>query len=357
MYFAYGCDDVGETSFPRTAPFIYRTPLMSANVPSSVAEYPLLSILKAAGLTRIHQGKVRDTWELPNSSLLLSLATNRISIFDFVLNALVAGKGETLTAMTVFWINTVLSPAGINHHLIAAGQDIDQHLPSALRGISELQKQAVVVKRCQMDLVEFIARAHLTGSGFISYQATGHLFGVKLPLGLQDGSKLEPIQFTPTTKAEVGHDEPMSADQVRGQYPKQSALTLAIYELIANYALERGIIFADTKFEFGKNEGEITLADEIGTPDSSRWWDLRDWETQLATGKTPNPFDKQFVRNWGKTQGVHKRKPENPADIAFVHGLVVPTDIIETTQGLYAAIFERLTGCSLQDFQRRFMRV
>lgn len=328
---------------------------MSANIPAAVAEYQLAAILQAAGLVRIHQGKVRDTWEIPDSEFLLVIATDRISIFDFVLNALIPKKGEILTATTVFWLTKIL--VGTKHHLIASGARIDSHLPKQLRGNSELQKRAIVVKRCDMKPREFIYRGYLTGGGLDSYRETGSLFGQPLPPGLQDGSKLDQIQFTPTTKAEVGHDMPLAAEDVRNEYPKESALGAMVYEMMADHAYSRGIIMADTKEEFGDYNGVPTLADEIGTPDCSRLWDLRDWKTRTDLGETPNPLDKQFVRNWGKTLEINKRNPTNPIDLAYVHNLVVPKQIIHTTLGLYNSIFSGLTECSVEYFQKNYMGI
>lgn len=328
---------------------------MGANLPPLVAEYPLLNILSAAGLVRMHQGKVRDTWKIPGSNFLLVVATDRISIFDFVLNALVHRKGEVLTAMTIFWMAKILTET--KHHLAAYGREIDPYLPVELQNNSDLQRRAIIVKRCDMKPVEFIYRGCLTGSGFKEYKKTGTLHGQPLLPGLYDGSLLLPPQFDPTTKAAVGHDTTLNAEAVRQEYPQESTLGLQIYIQMAAYAEGRGILMADTKMEFGGYEGEPTLADEVGTPDSSRYWDLTEWKKKVLTRETPSPLDKEFVRNWGRIHGIQNREPENSEDIAFVHALTVHPDILDTTSGLYSTIFQRLTGQSLEDFQRECMGI
>ena len=195
----------------------------------------------------LSRGKVRDTYDLECN--LLSSATDGVSIFDFVLNALVPQKGIILNAMNHFWDN-YLRQFGIQTHLVAVGSAIDEFLPENLRGNIDLQSRAVVVKRLKMAPVEFIARAVLTGSAIKSYQKSSEVCGHKLMPGLQDGDELPFIMDTPTSKAEVGHDENLPADEIRRKYPGQTYSLIQIFQIIAHKAKEQGIFLADTKLEF-----------------------------------------------------------------------------------------------------------
>ncbi|PIY96678.1 MAG: phosphoribosylaminoimidazolesuccinocarboxamide synthase [Candidatus Kerfeldbacteria bacterium CG_4_10_14_0_8_um_filter_42_10] len=363
---------------------------MGAIIPISVADSPLSQQLIQAGLTRLHQGKVRDTFLLPNPllgkrsmelfvrdsflppdcQLLLQLATDRVSIFDFVLPALVQDKGQILTALTVFWLKGPL--AEFNHHLVAAGKEIDQYLPIALRNNSALQASALVVKKLKIVPVECIVRGYLTGSGWTSYQKNGMVCGIQLPKGLRNGDQLLVPIFTPTTKAESGHDEHLDAQAVVERYGTfLRALSLDIYNAAAEYARSRGIIIADFKLEFGDNG---VLADEVVTPDSSRFWHKDDWEAALAKGETPKSQDKEYVRDWGrgmKTPFVHVRSkgftgmeiigptvtgiqnlnPKYSEHLKFIGSLEVPKEVLIETAGRYRDIFQQLTGSDLHDFQ------
>lgn len=320
-------------------------------IPEHVAESKLSQLLTNQ-LTRIHQGKVRDTYELPDN-LLLVVATDRISIFDFVLPATVADKGRILTALTVFWLTKVLS--GTLNHLVHFGNKIDRCLPTSLRNTPKLQSRALVVKKLSMLPVECIVRGYLTGSGWNSYQNDGQVCGIQLPKGLHDGSELpEPI-FTPTTKAVEGHDKHLNASKVIKQYGDGlSQQSIAVYSTLANYAKQRNVILADTKFEFGE---ELTLADEVGTPDSSRFWNINEWKTAASQRKSPPPHDKQLVRDWGKKQGIHKLDPDNPTHLKQVAQLNVPADLLFQTTQTYHEIFADLTSQNLQDFTRDVMHV
>lgn len=312
-----------------------------------------------SGLNLFSQGKVRDTYNLPgHPDNLLPVASDRISIFDFVLPALVQDKGAILTAMNVFWRKIVLDPS--MQDLVASGSGIDAYLPKALQGDPELQKRALVVKKLEMLLFEAIVRGYLTGSGLKAYRDTGKVCGHRLPEGLQDGSRLPcGTIFTPTTKAEIGHDEHVDVGSIALEYGGDlEYLSLQVYALAREIALSRGIIIADTKFEWGRDSnGRLRLGDEVITPDSSRLWDVKDWERAMHEGRTPQPFDKQYARDWGKGHGVHERDPANPKDVAYVHGLEVPAEVLEQTTRLYRHIFWRLTGQKLEAFQRNQMGI
>lgn len=332
---------------------------MSALRPERLRSYPLLQLLVNAGLKLVHSGKIRDSFDLGEhevrrwgrtARLRLVVTTDGVSIFDFVLNALIPNKGKTLNALTVFWHQTLLCTT----HLVAWGRDIDRYLPLELCGNPELWARAMVVIDCQMRPVEAIVRGYLTGSGWVSYQQIGRVCGIELPPGLHDGSRLpEPI-FTPTTKAEAGHDEHLSAAEVTRLYPWMPNFALILFKRAHEHALSRGVIIADTKFEFGSPEinldGELTtpivVADEILTPDSSRFWDVEEWEQAQADDPphAPKPNDKQGVRDWGKGIGIDKADPNIHADVDWVHKQTVPDDLLEETAAIYIDICQRLTG-------------
>lgn len=328
-----------------------------ATIPQTVAETELSAQLARAGLARCHQGKVRDTYPLGESTnQLLVVASDRVSIFDFVLPAVVPRKGEILTALTVFWLTEVLPHMA--NHLRAWGKNINPYIPATSVGNHyHLQARSLVVAKLKMVPVECIVRGYLTGSGWESYQNDLHVCGILLPPGLFDGAKLPQPIFTPTTKAEIGHDEHLPTDQVIkkwGQWLED--VSLAAYSRLAQYAADHGIILADTKFELGEDG---VLADEVGTPDSSRFWKMEDWRKAADQRKSPTPYDKQLVRDWGKTvdtpfgvTGINKLKPEEPDHVAFVQQLNVPSDVLVETSTRYHEIFARLTGMSLQEFQR-----
>jgi len=317
------------------------------------AGFPLLP-----GLKLLNRGKVRDLYELPDGKLL-QVATDAISIFDFVLNALVPMKGIILTAMSVFWFK-MLERYDIKHHMVAYGSAIDQYLPEILWGYIDLQSRAIVVVKLDMvDDVEFIIRAVLTGSSVKPYNATGLVCGQKLPAGLQDGDELPFLLDSPSTKAVEGHDEHVPADEIRAKYPVQTYSAIKIFQIAQRHAKRCGIILADTKFEFGKNG---TIADEVLTPDSSRFWPEPGWrEGRKGTErKAPGSYDKQIVREWGKTLGIHdssKFDPEKSEDVDNVHAMVVPKEIIAQTTQTYRYIFWRLTGKTIEQYLREIMCV
>lgn len=338
---------------------------MGAKVPAHLGESPLAKRLIAGGLPRLHQGKVRDTFALPGDEAhLLLVATDRLSIFDFVLGAEVPDKGGVLTALTVFWMTRILSERP--HHLVAYGRGLNAYLPPALRDDPALLARGMIVKKLAMLPVECVVRGYLTGSGLASYERSGQVCGHVLPPGLHDGSRLPAPLFTPTTKAEVGHDEAWDAAQVAQHFGTGlEKASLEVFRTLSDYAQTRGILLADTKFEFGQG---LVLGDEVATPDSSRFWDKEEWEAAVARGRSPQGYDKQPVREWGKgvatpfvdakgapLTGIQKLDCEDLAHVAFVHKAPVPEAVLAATTARYRAIFLRLTGQELEAFQKDVM--
>ncbi|WP_430391448.1 phosphoribosylaminoimidazolesuccinocarboxamide synthase [Dyella sp. 20L07] len=286
------------------------------------------------GLELIHRGKVRDVYALPENRLLI-VASDRLSAFDVVLPDPIPGKGEMLTQISNFWFGKTehLVPNHLLHtplsEVLPAGTDLKLY-----------EKRAVVTRRLKPVPVEAIARGYIIGSGWKDYQATGSLCGIKLPSGLQQAQQLpEPI-FTPSTKAAVGdHDENVSFDAVVAAVGADLAeqvreATLAIYKWAAAYAAERGIIIADTKFEFGTDEhGKLYVMDEMLTPDSSRFWPAESYRV----GISPPSYDKQFVRDYLETLDWNKTAP----------GPNVPANVIAGTSAKYAEALQRLAGITL----------
>ena len=278
----------------------------------------------------IGRGKVRDLYAI-NDALLL-VATDRISAFDHVLGTGIPGKGKILTQISLFWFEMMAEI--VRNHLITAEV---REFPDALKPYSDqLEGRSMLVKRAKMFPVECVARGYLAGSGWKDYKATGALCGIPLPSGLQDGSRLpEPI-FTPSTKSQDGsHDENISYAGVEKTIGASDAaelrqLTLAIYAKAAAHAESRGLILADTKFEFGRTSDGIILADEVLTPDSSRFWDGSAWK---PGGAQPS-FDKQFVRDY--LESIHWNK-QAPAPS-------LPEDVAKRTQAKYVEAFRLLTG-------------
>ncbi len=286
---------------------------------------------------RTHRGKVRDTYDL-NDGRLLIVATDRLSAFDIVLPDGIPDKGAVLTQMAAYWFQ--LTDAVVPNHLLrlADGSPADE-LPFSLP--SELLGRSTIVKKAQRLDVECIARGYLTGSAWSEYQKTGTVCGLPVPAGMAESEQFPEPLFTPTTKAEVGHDENMSyqelVDQVGAEVANAIKLrTLAIYQYAAQYAAERGIIIADTKLEFGIVDGEPILIDEMLTPDSSRFWPADEYKT----GQSQPSFDKQFVRDW-LTQSGWNKEPPAPS---------LPEDIIEKTSQRYHEAYRRLTGRELMQF-------
>lgn len=295
---------------------------MNSLTESSIPSLPLLA-----------RGKVRDVYAVGDDKLLM-IATDRISAFDCVLGSPIPDKGKVLTQISLFWFD-MLSDVVPNHLLTAS---VDEY-PAELRQYREqLEGRSMLVKRAQMVDIECVARGYLSGSGLKEYKANGTVCGIQLPAGLVDSSKLpEPI-FTPATKEQTGHDINISFEVAVEKVGLDLAsqlrdLTLAIYRKAADYALTRGIIIADTKFEFGYIDGVLTLGDEVLTPDSSRFWPAAEYK---AGGAQPS-FDKQYVRDYLETLTWNKQPPAP----------VLPDDVVAGTRGKYLDAYTRLTGKAL----------
>ena len=285
-------------------------------------------------LPLLGRGKVRDLYALDDKLLLV--ATDRLSAFDHVLASGIPGKGKILTQISLFWFD--LLRGIVPNHLIAA--EVSE-FPAALQPYREqLEGRSMLVKRAQMFPVECVARGYLAGSGWKEYQASGTVCGIPLPKGLEDGSRLPEPLFTPAYKSQDGsHDENISFQAVEELIGAADAaelrrLTLAIYRRAAAHAESRGLILADTKFEFGRTADGIILADEVLTPDSSRFWDASAWK---PGGAQPS-FDKQFVRDYLESIRWNKQAP--------APGL--PDEVVARTQAKYLEAFRRLTGRDLE---------
>ena len=272
---------------------------------------------------------MRDLYELGEKLLLV--AADRISAFDYILEDEIPNKGRVLTQLSCFWFD-LLSDV-VENHLISA--DVAD-LPEEFKPYEEyLEGRFMLVKKAQMFPVECIVRGYLTGSGLKDYQKTGAVCGIELPAGLENGSKLPEPLFTPSTKAEIGdHDENISFERCAELLGDEAAqdlrdLTLAVYTKASEHAAERGIIIADTKFEFGTIDGTIILADEVLTPDSSRFWGVDDYEV----GREQPSFDKQFVRNWLNANWDRTGNPPR-----------LPQDVIDQTSAKYVQAYETITG-------------
>jgi phosphoribosylaminoimidazole-succinocarboxamide synthase len=283
------------------------------------------------GMQRTHQGKVRDIYALDDRRLLI-VATDRLSAFDVILPDPIPGKGRVLTRISNFWFERT-------QHLVP-NHLTDDRLDAFIRDPAELamlEGRAVVVKRLKALPVEAVVRGYLIGSGWKDYQQTGAVCGISLPAGLELASRLPEAIFTPATKAAAGaHDENISFAQLVPVLGADIAgrvrdLSLSLYRFAAAYALERGIIIADTKFEFGLDEaGTVTLMDEVLTPDSSRFWPVATWRP----GTSPPSFDKQYVRDYLETLDWNKRAP----------GPRLPQEVIRRTAEKYAEALSRLTA-------------
>ncbi len=280
-------------------------------------------------MKKISSGKVREIYEVDSDKLLL-VVSDRISAFDYILPAMIPNKGKVLNKISEFWFDFVKDV--IPNHIIST--DI-KDFPAEFQ-TPEFEGRSMLVKKLKMIPVECIVRGYITGSGWKSYQANGTVCGIKLPEGLQESEKLPQAIFTPTTKAELGtHDEDIAFDKViemlgKDLAEKLRAKTIEVYTKCAEYATTRGIIIADTKFEFGLDEnGELVLGDEVLTPDSSRFWPASEYEV----GRTHNSLDKQYMRNWIKGTGYD---PETKDPI--------PQDVIDTTASKYIEAYEILTG-------------
>ncbi|MCC7154760.1 MAG: phosphoribosylaminoimidazolesuccinocarboxamide synthase [Bryobacterales bacterium] len=285
------------------------------------------------GIPLIHRGKVRDVYAVDSDKLLI-VASDRISAFDCILGSGIPDKGRLLTQISLFWFE-LLQPLTRNH-LISASVD---EYPANLRAFrDQIEGRSMLVHKAKMVEFECVARGYLSGSGWKEYKSTGAVSGIRLPPGLEESARLpEPI-FTPATKAQAGHDENVSFDYCAASIGADLAarlrdLTLAIYHRASEYAASRGIILADTKFEFGFVGDQLVLGDEVLTPDSSRFW-----PADLYRPGGPQPsFDKQFVRDYLETLDWGKRPPA-PA---------LPADVVSKTEAKYKEAYTRLTGKAL----------
>jgi phosphoribosylaminoimidazole-succinocarboxamide synthase len=283
-----------------------------------------------AGLPLVHRGKVRETYRVDDAHLLL-VATDRLSAFDVVFEQPIPDKGAVLTRLSAWWFEQ-LAPLGRSHFVSAD----PAALPPAAR-TPELAARSMLVRRADRVDAECVVRGYLAGSGWAEYRKAGRVVGHALPAGLREADRLpEPI-FTPSTKAEVGHDENITreqlADLVGADLARQlEERSIALYVEGARRAEAVGLILADTKFEFGFIDGELAVIDEVLTPDSSRFWDAE----RYAPGSSPASFDKQFVRDFVSASGWNK---EPPAPL-------LPDEVIAGTRDRYVAAYERLTGRS-----------
>lgn len=275
----------------------------------------------------LHSGKIREVYADGDDILLV--ASDRVSVYDVVLPTPIPSKGKILTQLSLWWFDQLADI--VPNHVISATD-----VPADWAG------RAIRCKKLNMIQVECIARGYLAGLGLESYKATGEISGIPIPAGLTEGSRLPEPVFTPTTKAAEGHDEFITFEDVAAQIGPGTAdelkrLTLAIYSRGAEIAADRGIVIADTKLEFGLDKnGALTLADEVLTPDSSRFWAAAEWEP----GGPQRYLDKQFVRDWSATVPGWDRKPPGPE---------IPHDIVNATRARYVEVYERLTGTAWQE--------
>jgi phosphoribosylaminoimidazole-succinocarboxamide synthase len=278
-------------------------------------------------------GKVRDVYQV-GTDYLLFIATDRISAFDYVLATGIPHKGQVLTQISLFWFDFLKDL--VPDHLVTA--DVNQYPAEIRKYADQLRGRSMLVRRAEMFPVECVVRGYLSGSGWKEYKATGRVCGIQLPAGLRESDELpEPI-FTPATKATTGHDENISFDRMAELVHPADArqlrdLSLAIYKRAADYARQKGIIIADTKFEFGRTAAGITLADEVLTPDSSRFWPA----DKYKPGMSQQSFDKQYVRDY--LEEIHwNKQPPAPA---------LPADVARKTSEKYVQAYRQLTGREL----------
>lgn len=302
-----------------------------------------LSIIKSTNFNGLTQrGKVRDVYDLGDELMIVS--TDRISAFDIVMDQPIPEKGMLLTYMSQFWLETL--PACSPHHLLYVINEATDKEPSHMRyieHINQLRDRSMIVNKVNILPVECIVRGYLAGNGWKEYSQLGSISGIELPLGLRKSEKLPKVIFTPTTKASVGHDEPVSFEGAANLISNKMNLdhnksvdilkmvecrSVEIYSQALEYALSRGIILADTKFEFGLSEDQIILADEVLTPDSSRFWPLE----QYKIGVDQPSFDKQFLRDYLESTGWNKQYPPP----------VIPDDIIIKTSERYNSAYKML---------------
>jgi phosphoribosylaminoimidazole-succinocarboxamide synthase len=283
------------------------------------------------------RGKVRDIYDAGEDLLLV--ATDRISAFDVVLPDAIPDKGRVLTGLSSFWFDRTVDL--VPNHVVSSDAAT---FPPPFAGVPALAGRAMLVRKANVVPMECVARGYLAGSGWIQYQSTGAVCGVPLPGGLVESDRLpEPI-FTPTSKAEAGHDLPLTPEEAvdlvgKGLFERLKELTLGIYARLADTAASRGILLADTKFEFGFADDELTLIDEVGTPDSSRFWPADGY----APGGAQPSFDKQFVRDHLDRSGWDREPPPPP----------LPPEVVDGTRARYLEAYERITGGSFEGYLSR----
>ena len=293
-----------------------------------MSDTPVLEVT-LPGIPKLKSGKVREVFDLGDS--LLFVATDRISAFDCILPNGIPRKGEVLTQISHFWFDQL---AGVvrNHRLLGATEP----LPARLVGHGALLRgRSMIVRKAQPLAIECVVRGYLAGSGWVEYQRSGTVCGIRLPAGLQEASELPEPVFTPATKAESGHDENISFERASAIVGQDTAervreLSLALYRKARAYAAARGILIADTKFEFGFHEGELLLIDEALTPDSSRFWPA----SEYRPGRAQPSFDKQFVRDYLLTLDWDRTPPAPP----------LPEEVVVRTRDKYLEAYARLTG-------------
>ncbi|MFF2508941.1 phosphoribosylaminoimidazolesuccinocarboxamide synthase [Streptomyces sp. NPDC058067] len=287
--------------------------------------------LQVPGLVHLHTGKVRDLYRNEAGDLVM-VASDRMSAYDWVLPTPIPDKGRVLTQLSLWWFDQLTD--------LAPNHVISTELPAGAP--ADWQGRTLICKSLDMVPVECVARGYLTGSGLVEYNESRTVCGLALPEGLTDGSELPTPIFTPATKAEVGeHDENVSYEEVVRQVGEETAsalreATLAVYSRARDIARERGVLLADTKFEFGYDGGTLILADEVLTPDSSRFWPANEWQP----GRAQPSFDKQFVRDWlTSAESGWDRKSEQPPP-------ALPQEVVDATRAKYIEAYERLTGVS-----------
>jgi phosphoribosylaminoimidazole-succinocarboxamide synthase len=316
---------VGRACFEAARRARLRLLLASRHVSPALADLPLIA-----------SGKVREMYDLggADGEHLLMVASDRISTYDAVHPTPIPDKGRVLTGLSVFWFEKT-------RHIVA------NHLISATDGVpEEARGRALVVRKLDMLPVECVVRGHITGSGWKDYQATGAVSGIELPPGLRESELLPRPIFTPSTKADVGHDEAIDFDRAaeligdRALMERVRATSIELYSFAAAHARERGVILADTKFELGLDSaGELVVGDEVLTPDSSRYWPA----DGFAVGRSQPSFDKQYVRDWAASSGWDKRAPAPP----------IPDDVVAGTRARYVEAYELIVGEPFQAWLQR----
>jgi len=285
------------------------------------------------GVKLFSRGKVRDVYEI--GGRLLVVATDRLSAFDVVMREGIPDKGRVLTQLSCFWFDLIQRE--IRHHFITA--DGAAYPPELHAFADQLEGRSMLVEKAQPFPIECVVRGYLVGSGWKEYRATGSVCGIKLPAGLEEASRLANPIFTPSTKAQTGHDENITWEDTVARVGQEAAeklrdLSLGLYHKGREFAEGRGIIIADTKFEWGLKDGQIILIDEVLTPDSSRFWPRHDY----APGKSQPSFDKQFVRDYLESLHWNKQPPPPP----------LPAEVVEKTSEKYREAYHLLTGDSLR---------